>query len=286
MSHPQITDSPKYALVNRTMTYASVRRPIRLKFSQRLLLRSAPILWLLHCIMRLLSAIRCQSPQSYPFGWPQPCLTSSQNVLWYTFKCTCLSFFIDTFCASLEMRTGPGDSGMTVVEYAFAFAETANLTPTPEVLIAALLSVSGSLVTSHLVALFNWHGYRVRLHLPLMAVDSDNVPWDCNLDVFHLHYRVWSIRSPSEHSPHLSNPIHSHPRVVVYMHFHLIVCDNAHRTTGSANVDFGWWSRCPRFKRRFLCLAFQVGRHRSDISPRSYLPQRERSSKNATNNRC
>jgi hypothetical protein len=145
------------------MTYASVRRPIRLKFAQRLVLRAPPMLWLLHCMMRLLSAIRCQSPKTYPFPWPEPCLTSSQNVLWYTFKCTCLGFFIDTFCSSLEMRTGPGDSGMTVVEYAFAFAETANLTPTPEVLIAALLSVTGSLVTSHLVALFNWHRYRVCL---------------------------------------------------------------------------------------------------------------------------
>ena len=144
------------------MTYASVRRPIRLKFSQRLLLRTAPILFLLHCSMRLLSCIRCQSPKSYPFSWPEPCLTSAQNVLWYTFKCTCLSYFVETFCASLEMRTGPGDNGMTVIEYAFAFAETANLTPTPEVLIAALLSVTGTLFNSHFVALFNWHTYRVR----------------------------------------------------------------------------------------------------------------------------
>ena len=59
------------------------------------------------------------------------------------------------------MRTGPADSGMTVVEYAFAFAETANVVPAPEVLIAALLSVSGTLFTSHLVALLNWHKYRV-----------------------------------------------------------------------------------------------------------------------------
>ena len=150
------------------MTYASVRRPIRLKFAQRLLLRSGPILLLLHCTMRLLSCIRCQSPKSYPLSWPEPCLTSPQNVLWYTFKCTCLSYFIDTFCASLEMRTGPGDSGMTVVEYAFAFAETANLHPTPEVLIAALLSGTGTLVTSHIVSLFNLHTYRVILYKLLL----------------------------------------------------------------------------------------------------------------------
>lgn len=143
------------------MTYASVRRPIRLKFTQRLLLRAAPILLLLHCTMRLLSCIRCQSPNTYPLSWPEPCLTSAQHVLWYTFKCTCFSYFIDTFCSSLEMRTGRGDNGLTVVEYAFAFAETANLIPTPEVLIAALLSVTGTLVTSHFVALFNWHSYRV-----------------------------------------------------------------------------------------------------------------------------
>src|SRR5579859_2580276 len=143
------------------MTYASVRRPIRLKFTQRLLLRLPPILFLLHCTMRILSSIRCHSPNTYPLSWPQPCLTSLQNVLWYTFKCTCFSYFIDTFCASLEMRTGPGDNGMTVVEYAFAFAETGNITPTPEVLIAALLSVGGSLVTSHMVSLFNWQKYKV-----------------------------------------------------------------------------------------------------------------------------
>jgi len=150
------------------MTYASVRRPIRLKFAQRLLLRSGPILFLLHCTMRLLSCIRCQSPKSYPLSWPEPCLTSPQNVLWYTFKCTCLSYFIDTFCSSLEMRTGPGDSGMTVIEYAFAFAETANLHPTPEVLIAALLSVTGTLVNSHIVSLFNLHAYRVKVSKVLL----------------------------------------------------------------------------------------------------------------------
>jgi hypothetical protein len=50
---------------------------------------------------------------------------------------------------------------MTIVEYAFAFAEAANLSPTPEVLIAALLNVAGTLVINHLVALFNWHSYRV-----------------------------------------------------------------------------------------------------------------------------
>jgi hypothetical protein len=66
------------------------------------------------------------------------------------------------------MRTGPGDNGMTVVEYAFAFAETGNITPTPEVLIAALLSVGGSLVTSHMVSLFNWQKYKVPpLKVPL-----------------------------------------------------------------------------------------------------------------------
>jgi len=59
------------------------------------------------------------------------------------------------------MRAGPGDNGMTVVEYAFAFAETANVTPTPEILVAALLSVSGTLLTGHIVSLFNWHQYRV-----------------------------------------------------------------------------------------------------------------------------
>jgi hypothetical protein len=143
------------------MTYASVRRPIRLKFTQRLILRATPILFLLHCVMRILSCIRCQAPNKYPLPWPEPCLSTPQNVLWYTFKCICLSHFVETFCASLEMRAGPGDGGMTVVEYAFAFAETANLTPAPEVLVAALLSVTGTLVTGHLVSLFNWHQYRV-----------------------------------------------------------------------------------------------------------------------------
>lgn len=69
------------------------------------------------------------------------------------------------------MRAGPGDNGMTVIEYAFAFAETANMTPTPEVLIAALLSVTGTLVTSHLVALFNWQAYRVG---PIEAVANNS----------------------------------------------------------------------------------------------------------------
>ena len=146
------------------MTYASVRRPMRLRFTKRLLLRLAPVLFLFHCTMRLLSCIRCHCPDTYPLSWPEPCLMPSQNVLWYTFKCICLSYFVDTFCSSLEMRSGPGDNGMTVMEYAFAFAETANLVPTPEMLIAALLSVTGTLINSHLLALFNWHAYLVCSH--------------------------------------------------------------------------------------------------------------------------
>jgi len=183
----------QYALVNRTMTYASVRRPIRLKFGQRLFLRAVPILFLLHCTMRLLSALRCQCPNSYPLPWPEPCITSAQNVLWYTFKCTCLSYFIDTFCASLEMRTAPGDNGMTVVEYAFAFAETANLTPTPEVLIAALLSVTGTLINSHIVALFNWHTYRVH-YPPNNCTNTQLIPTMLH-GVISLVYFIYTIIS-------------------------------------------------------------------------------------------
>jgi hypothetical protein len=154
----------QYVLVNCTFTYASARRPIRLGLGQRLLLRLPPILFLLHCIMRILSSLRCQYPASYPLSWPEPCITSSPIVLWYTFKCICFSYFVDRFCARLEMRTGPQDNGMTVLEYALAFAETANTAPTPEVLVIALLGVTGTLVSSHIVALFNWQSYRV---LPL-----------------------------------------------------------------------------------------------------------------------
>jgi hypothetical protein len=35
------------------------------------------------------------------------------------------------------------------------------VTPSPEVLIASLLSVTGTLLNSHLVALFNMQSYRV-----------------------------------------------------------------------------------------------------------------------------
>jgi hypothetical protein len=151
----------QYAVVNRTMTYASVRRPTRLRFFQQLLLRVAPIGFLFHCSVRLLSCIRCQFPDTYPLSWPVACITPTQNVLWYTFKCICLSYFVDSLCANLEMRTGPSDGGMTIIEYAFAFAETATVSPSPEVLIAALLSVTGTLLNSHLVALFHLQSYRV-----------------------------------------------------------------------------------------------------------------------------
>lgn len=219
----------QYILVNRTLTYASVRRPIRLKFGQRLLLRLAPILFLLHCIMRILSSLRCQCPASYPLSWPEPCITSSPNVLWYTFKCICLSYFVDTFCASLEMRTGPGDNGMSVLEYAFAFAETANIAPTPEVLIAALLSVTGTLVSSHIVALFNWQSYRV-LPLPyfLIVVDSHNAAWYRYSCILHLYNRLRTLYTTTEYLITLSDSIYHDFGPFMYMHIHLTLCSNAH----------------------------------------------------------
>jgi len=145
------------------MTYASVRRPIRLGFFRRLLLRMAPICFLFHCSMRLLSRLRCQCPDAYPLSWPAACIAPEQNVLWYTFKCISLSFIFDTICANLEMSTGPSDSGMTVIEYAFAFAETGAVTPSPELLIASLLNITGTLLNSHLIALFKLQSYRVLL---------------------------------------------------------------------------------------------------------------------------
>ena len=165
----------QYAVVNITTTYASVRRPIRLRFFQRLVLRIAPICFLFHCSMRLLSHLRCQCPDTYPLSWPVACITREQTVLWYAFKCICLSYFFDAICAGLEMRTRPSDSGMTVIEYGFAFAETGTVTPSPELLIATLLLTTGTLLNNHVVVLFNLQSYRVlppkntRTLLPLLT---------------------------------------------------------------------------------------------------------------------
>jgi len=231
------------------MTYASARRPIRLTFRQRLVLRAPPILFLLHCVMNILSCLRCQLPDKYPLSWPVPCLSTPQNALWYTFKCTCLSYFVETFSASLEMRSGLADAGMTIVEYAFAFAETTNMTPAPEVLIAALLSVIGTLLTTHLVALFNWHRYRVcSLVSSADIVTSFDVARIYLVELLHLHHRQRSIPAASQHPYSLSDSVYIDAHASTDVFIHITPCHDVYRSTRSENLDHGRWCRCSWLK--------------------------------------
>lgn len=57
-------------LLNRTMIYASLRRPLRLPFRVRFLMRIIPILLCLHHTYNLLLAMRCQSSSIYRNGNP------------------------------------------------------------------------------------------------------------------------------------------------------------------------------------------------------------------------
>jgi hypothetical protein len=118
--------------------------------------------------------------------------------------------------------------------------------PTPEVLIAALLSVTGTLVSSHIVALFNWQAYRVTpLSSFLTVVNSHHVAWDCHINILHLYNCIRSIYTTSQYIITVSDTIHHDIGTVMYLHLHLTLRHDAHRPPRLTDLNLGRRSRRP-----------------------------------------
>ena len=144
-------------VLNRTVVFASVRRPARLTFGMRLALRCLPILLLGMSGFELVQIL------AYRSGWSSWILrrTSTSSVLWKTFASICFAKFIDVLSAVLEMRMPPEDGfGLSIIEYSLAFSEAARYETSSEVLTLTLLSAA-SILNAQMLCLFNLRRYKL-----------------------------------------------------------------------------------------------------------------------------
>lgn len=149
-------------LLNRTLVYAAVRRPSSMGFMKRLVLRLVPVLVLSHSLHRTLLHLRCVSPSWATFlHLPVPTVCENDpKLLWFAYKCICLSAFVETFESAVVARSRVTDHGLTLFEYAFAFTEASMTGVNEEVLTITLWGTLGSLIGQ--VSMIFW-GRKYRL---------------------------------------------------------------------------------------------------------------------------
>ncbi|KAK9470679.1 uncharacterized protein V1510DRAFT_422467 [Dipodascopsis tothii] len=153
-------------ILNRTVVFASVRRPQPLPPSARLLIRSVAILQLARAMGPILTALKCYSPGLAPYipgvfavADGEACPTP--DVLWYLYKAFCTGHFVETFSNALQGRVPSPDTGMTLFEYSLAFQEAQSAQrPSVEVLVISLIWASNYLVFL-VISVFNLQNYRL-----------------------------------------------------------------------------------------------------------------------------
>lgn len=155
-------------ILNRTVTFATTRRPVSLSLLYRLMLRSLAIYLLLNRINSILQAISCAPGESLfkllvPSIFKPKDIKSCPNpsILWDLYWSICVGHFIETFSNVVQGRHLYSEAGMTLFEYSMAFQEVqSSQFMTMEVLIFSLIS-SISLITSHIFGAFNLQDYRL-----------------------------------------------------------------------------------------------------------------------------
>ncbi|KAK9479334.1 hypothetical protein V1514DRAFT_328369 [Lipomyces japonicus] len=155
-------------VLNRTIVFASVRRPQTLPLSTRILIRSAGIFQLARAIIPILTALKCYSPtlaQFIPkafdvdFAAGEKC--PGPDILWVLYKAFCLGHFVETLSCALEGRIPSADTGMTSFEYSLAFQEAQSAQrPSVEVLVISLIWAVNYL-TFLLISILNLQNYRL-----------------------------------------------------------------------------------------------------------------------------
>lgn len=150
-------------VLNRTLLYASPRRPLRLPFQLRLLVRGLPILLLALHVRDIGRALRCQTSPTYGAGEGEVggflyavgrmttffdgedldvCtkagmflsetseaddvpkrIKGSLDLLWPLYTTIAASHFVETLSSALLGRTPTAETGMTFFEHSVAFAQ-------------------------------------------------------------------------------------------------------------------------------------------------------------------
>ncbi|KAK9235476.1 hypothetical protein V1525DRAFT_409827 [Lipomyces kononenkoae] len=133
-------------VLNRTVVFASVRRPQTLPVYARLLIRSVAIVQLTRATGPLLTALKCYSPAlakyipEYFAIEPDEGKCPGPDILWHLYKAFCTGHFVETFSSALQGRVPSPDTGMTLFEYSLAFQEAQSAQrPSVEVLVISLI---------------------------------------------------------------------------------------------------------------------------------------------------
>ncbi|KAK9450869.1 uncharacterized protein V1518DRAFT_440403 [Limtongia smithiae] len=155
-------------ILNRTVVFASVRRPQSLPASARLLIRSVAIFQLARASLPLFTALKCYSPGLAPYipeyfaidaAGGEKC--PGPDILWYLYKAFCTGHFVETFSSALQGRMPSPDTGMTLFEYSLAFQEAQSAQrPSVEVLVISLIWAINYL-TFLIISVLDLQNYRL-----------------------------------------------------------------------------------------------------------------------------
>ncbi|KAK9366005.1 hypothetical protein V1509DRAFT_631352 [Lipomyces kononenkoae] len=154
-------------VLNRTVVFASVRRPQTLPMYARLLIRSVAIVQLTRATAPLVTALKCYSPilgQYIPEYFainPEDGKCPGPDILWHLYKAFCTGHFVETFSSALQGRIPSPDTGMTLFEYSLAFQEAQSAQrPSVEVLVISLIWALNYL-TFLIISVFDLQNYRL-----------------------------------------------------------------------------------------------------------------------------
>lgn len=154
-------------VLNRTVVFATTRRPTTLPFVYRVLLRSVALYSLVPLFLALTKTLKSTSPNglgaflpdSLAMGPGDKPLTPA--VLWKLYRAICIGHFIETFSSVIQGKIPYSETGMTLFEYSVAFQEVQVFQKlSEEVLVVSLLSILGQMVL-HIQGMFNSYRYRL-----------------------------------------------------------------------------------------------------------------------------
>lgn len=151
-------------ILNRTVVFATTRRPSELPFIYRLMLRSIAIYALASQMVPLFKALKCTSSWAGPYipvdvsdkgGCPKP------PILWDLYRSICTGHFVETFCSVVQGRMPYSETGMTLFEYSVAFQEVQSSRKLEEeILVTSLISATSQLIL-HIQGIFNSVKFRL-----------------------------------------------------------------------------------------------------------------------------
>ncbi|CAN6643675.1 hypothetical protein TRVA0_020S00650 [Trichomonascus vanleenenianus] len=153
-------------ILNRTVVFATTRRPTSLSLPYRVLLRSIAIYSLATQTVTLLQALKCVSPDGLGRLVPESLAARdgecpSPPILWGLYRSICVGHFIETFSSVIQGHVPYSETGMTLFEYSVAFQEVQSSHKlSVEILVVAILSALSHLAL-HVQGVFNSYSYRL-----------------------------------------------------------------------------------------------------------------------------